>query len=110
MKKYNVMNHTHYRTIPTHWPTAAHLGRTDISLDPLTDTNCHEVVYHKTGCFTVSISTEDLADALIYCLRDDGKHRFMLMPFTIDIDDRTVNGIGVPMNMIWDVRCTTAAT
>jgi hypothetical protein len=110
MRTYAHINHTHYRRIPSAWPVAVHVGRTDISLDALTDPNCIEAVYRKDYCFDVKVLMEDLRSALAtHPLRKCAKSSFMLAPFDIDIDSKTVNGVSCRMKVLWDGRNGIAA-
>lgn len=95
MSSCNRIGHTSFRVIPEAWPSRRTLGRTDVSLDCLTDARCRQVVYAKTNCWTIRISTAELARVLPYAFRDGTS---ITIPFTIDVGAGTVNGLPVAID------------
>jgi hypothetical protein len=64
MRQYNHVQKTAIRNIPFEWGQHANIGRTDMSLDCITDPACDYVVFDKAGCWTCCVSTDDHRRAL----------------------------------------------
>ena len=94
---------TYFRGIPEGCPANRSKGRTDASVDALTNPDVREVEWVKAGCWVIVVDVADVVRALD-AAGVSWAHRggWRTAPFDIDIEGRTVAGVPCPgMRVLW---------
>lgn len=98
MRKYNREGRNHVRNIPCAYLIRPELGRTSISLDPLTDSlHCDAAVY-TSPLWRAAVSMEEMRRAL--ATHPSGRG-YALANFNIDVTRKAVAGVAVEMTVEW---------